>query len=282
MKNEIPLRKKRSISEMLNDSFAYFRFHFKPLIKANIRYSGPFFFAGIILQSLVSLLIFLTDISSSFMSTYLIIANILVFIGFSLQIPIVVAYQKISLSSPKSEIKTKDIYNSIKPFFFRYITSFILLTLFISLASFILVVPAIYFMIALSLVFFIIGVEGKNSWPALHRSMSLINNFWWKSFSFYFLMILIIIFIGITSYIPGMLLLIFYRVIPAFDNTGSSSIEFATFVLSITGSIGASVFYLLHALQICSVGINYFSIVEAKEEVFLKEKIASMEEKCID
>jgi len=276
MQTEFNLREKRRAGHIINDTFHYFRIHFKPLMKSILAIAGPFIILGAVFFGYFYHVLFSSSISktnpSPYTGLYMLIGMLLLFIAMVLQHGIVASYMHLSLSRHKNDISYKDIRKHVKQKFFTYFFGMVLIYIILFISMFIFLIPSIFFLIALSLFFFTVSVEDKGIGSGISRSISLINGHWWKSFGTYFIMYMIVSTMISLIYIPLMVISGFNTVI-ALNPEGGSDLNIVPFLFSIGMPIILIISSLLSSVLLITMGVNYFSIVEEKEEIGLKQQI---------
>ncbi len=284
MQKEFNLREKRGLGQSVSDTFDYFKIHFKPLMKIVLFVAGPIFLVASILmglfyfnlgnQMLAKDMNFYSSASTAIISAAEIFIGLLLFgVGAVVLNGLVVEYMKLSLTRQKQDIALKDVTDALKKRFGYYLLSTFLIILFIFIGAFIFIIPAIYLSIVFSLYFPIMAIENKNTGDALGRCFSLMGGFWWKSIILFSLMGLIQSAFSYTVSIP----FIAYSFTDALSNTdvtqmaGNLYVSMAIYmpVLFLANSLS-------YTLSAVAAGVNYFSIVEHKEEVGLKERIEAI------
>lgn len=296
MQAKLNLRKKRTVSEMVSEIFNYLKIHIFNIFKALLIFAGPFYIVGSIFigrfyGNLFSMIETMVDPDPSTFIT-LIPATILLMIGSIAFIGVIVGYMKLSLTLDKKEITLGLVYNEIRKYFWKYLGANLLVMFGIVIVVFLLgtlltiVVPVlgvfvmmfgmIYIMIALSLFPFPIGIEESSAFNGITRSFQLIKNNWWRTFGFYILVSII------QSFMAGVIFMPIYII--SMFNAFSSSITEGTppdmqqigFLFSIIMPIIMFISLFFYSFTGVGMGINYFSLVEQKEEVGLKEEIEAM------
>lgn len=287
------LRQKRDVPGMVSEIFNYLKIHIWNIVKAILIFAGPFYIVGSIffgkfygnMMSVIE-----TDPMAVLSSMAKILpASLIMIFGYLIFLAVIVSYMKLSLTLSKNEITLGLIYNDAKQYLWKYVGANLLLFIGIMLASIILgialtiispvlgflmfMVGIIYVIIASSLFPFAIGIENANVFESIGRSFKLIKNNWWRTFAYYILVSII------QSFMAGIIMMPIYIIgfyktfssaimegaIPNFDQLGA--------ILTILLPIVTFVNLFFYAFTGVGMGINYFSLVEQKEEVGLKEQI---------
>jgi hypothetical protein len=279
MRKEFILRRKRGIGDIISDSFSYFRIHFLSITKTILVIAMPFLLAGAILigffyselfQSIATNPAALPD----YKAVNLILGLFLLFVGYLLQQAVVVEYMKVSEKTEKKEITFKAIFAGIKKNVLNYFLGSILIYIIMAAATLAFFLPGIFLLISFSIYFYVISIENKDPGAAIGRSINLIWGSWWKSFLAYFVINLIISAVSYIIIIPFMLI---------FTVGGLSSSDpyafmqnmYQLYSLIMPVLIVASSIFM--SLMFIAFGMNYYSLVEYREEVGLKQQIEEIE-----
>ena len=280
MQDEFTLRQKRGIGDTVSATFSYLKIHFIPLMKVLIIIPTAFILIGSI-----SLGIFYGELFDSIaqsnmnpdfgFSGFMFIAMLLLFLGLILFQGSIIEYMKISLTKSPSEIQLSHILDGLKKKIGYYIAGSILIYIIVVVGTVLLILPGILLIVVFSVYFFAIGIDDKDPGSAISRSFELVWGNWWKSFAIYFIMYLITMAIVYVLYIPFS----FLPFLSGFSSGDPSAIQegmgtYMTYFMPIMSMISSYTGVILFV----AVGINYFSLVEEKEEVGLKERIEAIEE----
>lgn len=280
MQNEFTLRKKRGIGDVISDSFSYYRIHFVQLMKVLLVIPTPLIIIGAIFTG-----IFYSDfLQSTFTNNrsgmesnlpYLFLGFFILGLGYLLLQVVVVEYMNISEKEEKANITFSMIINALKKNLLNYILGFLLLLLILSVGIVFFILPGIFLYVIFSIYFYPIAVERKDPGASIKRSFELIWGKWWFSFVIYLIMSIIVSSITYALSFPLALLTGFSGFSSQDPQVLQESLNtFATVQFPIQMIISS----LLASLFIVAIGINYYSIVEEKEEIGLKQKIDAIEE----
>lgn len=296
MQAKIDLRKKRTVSDMVSEIFNYLKIHILNIFIGLIIFAGPFYivgsiFIGAFYGNLFSMIgtVGEPDITNMFT---LIPAILCFMVGGVLFQAVIVAYMKLSLTLEKTEITLGLVYNDVRTYFWKYFGAnllfffgvvmvmviLIIILTFISpvLGAFASMFGIFYIMIAFSLFPFSISIENTSVINSIGRSYQLIKGHWWRTFGYYILVSII------QSFMAGIIMMPIYII--GFYNTFSSAITDGTapdmtqvgVIFSIVMPIVMFINLFFYSFTGVGLGINYFSLVEIKEEVGLKEQIELM------
>jgi hypothetical protein len=204
----------------------------------------------------------------------------------------IIGYMKLSLSYDRKEITLGMVYGEIKKQFWRYFFSYLLLVVGVIITlgipagllyflspvfiPFVIMIGMTYLMIALSIYPYTIGIENAPILKSFQRSFHLIKGKWWRTFGYYILLSilqgLLVYVIMIPVYIIG-----FYDLFASAISTGTQPDPQHMFnIISIVIPIMMFIQLFFYAFTAIGMGINYFTLVEIKEEVGLREQIEAM------
>lgn len=276
------LRQKRDLGEILSATFSFIRLHFKYLFKNILIIAVP-----IMLLSSYSIYLFYDNMFKNINQNYKpnplgMMENMLFMmlaVGFAVLIlnAVVVEYFRLSLEYDRKEIVPRLIIDGLKKRILRYLGMSILMLLMILIGSLFFIIPGIYLGVALSLVFFIIGIENTDIGDAISRTFTLIKGYWWRSFGLYILAGIIQTVLSYAIILPISIGTSIISAQSVLTNSGSPQ-QFGV-IMAITTAISFFIMILTRVFTLLVIGINYFSIVEAKEEVYLSKQIEQINNK---
>jgi hypothetical protein len=300
MKQVFNLRKKRTASESISDTFFYLKVHFWNMAKGLLVYVGPFFLIGGVLSGIFNAQFLDFDTTPGYYSPlYFVslgISALFYGIGGIVMQAYLVEYMRLGLNYTKEELTLQRVGEAIRQRFWSYLgVNFVFMVLFVIamvipmmlsvIASFlgplIVFILMLYVFVAFSLYPFAMGVEQIGFFEAYKRSHVLIRNNWWKSFGYY---ILIFIIQGVMTGVIMMPIygVVFYKTFSQAIHTGvapePTTMSTLVIVLSQVVYFVMLVFYSFTGV---GFGLHYFSLVEHKEEIGLGEQIEAMN-KSID
>ena len=140
-------------------------------------------------------------------------------------------------------------------------------TILIIIAFLLLIVPGIYFMIAITFIQAIIIIEEQPVFKSFSRSITLISGKWWSTFG-------LVVVMGIIS---GLMQLIF--TIPTYVNAAIKvlhksaemlAFDWGTILTNMVSTVGIT---LLYPLIFIAIAFQYFNLVERRESQGLKQQI---------
>lgn len=269
MNNTLPkklnLREKRTFSEMISMTFEFIKVNIRIISRSFLIFALPL----IVLGSLVSYLFGLSSSSVGVNS----LGNIFTIAGtlfYSLSLNVIVS-RYADMENP-SELTISDIWKQISQNIVAYIGGSFIVGIIVILAFIMLVVPGIYVGIASSFTFFIIVHEHKGSTDSLKRSFDLVKGYWWGTFGFLFIMMLIQVTIMYSLIVP----LAFLSIWIARPLASGGVNEGYTILIGLITLVSALFYTFISFILNVAVAVKYFSIVEEKENTGLQEEIDAM------
>ena len=276
MQAEIRLRKKRGFGDIISTSFDYLKVHWKKLLKYVILTILPIYVLGGFVMASGSTSF--AGINTGTVDTVGIILRIygglfIIMGGFVMMTWMVVEYMRLSLKLNKEEITYRKVMGGLKKSLGYYILGSILVGIITSVSFMFFFIPAIYFGVVFSIFFFALGVERIDPGAAISRSFELIRGHWWYTFLLFFPVGIIQAAIAYSLHIP------FHALLFAQTYFGFETGEFNTglaIIMAISGAAGAIIGSITQIYPVIACGVNYFSLVEYREELGLKERIEAI------
>ena len=275
MNQPIELRKSRDFGQIINDSFAFFKENFKPLISYLFIITGLFLIASTATNIFYYLKIIdvynpnpnEASIFSSFSSSYIfsVLLNGVVtgltqaFIHLT-----ALCYMSVYLQKGNKQPTFDEVWGYFKYYFLRVMGSGILIVLLMCVAFVACIIPFFYVMPIFYLILPIIVIENSSFKYAFNKSFKLIKDNWWFVFGVIFVMALIVgMAVGIAS-IPISVVTI-----------GSKFFSLKGFTMPILIIFSAlhSLVTLAYALLSIAICMCYFTLSEQKEGLGLLNRI---------
>lgn len=275
MSKQIKLRVERDFSESISTTFDFLRYNFKMIMTLLVRIPGPLLIFSVFL--IIPYYINAFDMTSKGIvdfdpttMTLFGIGMLIYFVASILSILAVNEFIGLYLKSESPELITvKDVYAKVKTHFWEYLGGYLLLGLIVMVGFVLLFIPGIYLGVALMLTFSVITIEKVGVFDGISRSYKLIAGNWWSTFGLMFVIMILTVFIMYLFILPlGM--------ITGFLLVSSDFGWFASFSYGLVNSLTLVVSFFLSAIYFIAINIKYFSLVEQKEQVGLKEQIEEM------
>jgi len=276
MQAEIRLRKKRGFGDIISDAFDYFKIHWKNLFKYLSLTALPIYVLGSIVAGLG--MRFNPAVNSdpgkvmSFIA-FLYGGFFIIMLGFVFMTWIVIEYMNLSLHLSKDEITLKKVMKGLTKSLGYYILGTFLIGIILFVSAIFFMIPSIYFGVVFSIFFFAIGIERIDPGAAITRSFELIRGRWWYTF-------LLSIPVGIIQFsLTYSLLIPFHGAqwLRIYFSSSSDMLAVSTDLFSILSTVvGFIVMSLGYVFPAIACGVNYFSLVERREEKGLKERIEAI------
>lgn len=312
-KSDFVLYRKRDFSDVINATFAFITSEILPYLKAITLFCGiPILLTSILaawfsddIMGQVFAQILAGGENIEGMSTNPGILSLLYFTSFLAYlflIGITSAYMSLYSINGRGGFTSMDIWNEFASHFWPLLAIFILtailvagtggigvviimmitalagtgtlagLLIFLGSITFI-ILPVIYVMISFSLTPMVLFVEKRGIVSSFGRSFKLISGFWWLTFGIVFILLLIVTALSMLFSLPVMIAG-FIKGYFAMSGEGSGdSHSVALIVTSVLSGLGQ---YLVYAILLIGVGVQYFSLREQKDNRDLFQKVSEM------
>ena len=281
----IEFRKERDFGQLISASFDFIKAEFKTLMRLLVYIAGPMLVLSLVISIPASINTLVLLYGNSFANNpdptqlfgsvgWTSFASI--FQGFAVLLFFVSVYEYIKLYvNGENEISVKDVWLKVKKNFWMYFGAGILVSLMIGAGIVFLIIPGIYLAVAVSFTFMVVTMERVDAGKAIGRSFDLIKGNWWSTFGYYLVNVLIQSLIIYTIALPLSALNITF--LTGYFATGAETLpiwyylvygllSFVSTVLAVAGSL----------IMYVAISFKYFSLVEAKEQIGLKQQIAQM------
>jgi hypothetical protein len=287
---DIDFKKERSIGEVINASFTFFVNNFLPLIKYALTFSFPFFVLGLILIGSTFVRLFL-DQDYFMYNSYgykirMFISSIILSVGLIILITSVLAYVRIYINNGREAITRSEIWKLVRRKFFPMVGLYlmfgfiiaILLVIFLSMLSAIdsgtvTIVFLLSFIASFLSVFFYsstaIILKDISAPESLSKSFEMITGTFWFTLGLIVIMIILIFILGLLSSVPSIVI----GYLSSYFNIG---ILFSQIISVIFTAVNLIIIFLAFMAFLSMKAIQYYNVVEKREQTSLKEKLDSI------
>lgn len=268
MKQQLELRRIRDFGEIINDTFTFLKENFKPLFKALFIICGIFILAGGASTALTQLGAIGMATAKLDPTTYgnktqflgyfvtaMISTVILMFAQFSIYL-VTLCYISVYLEKKGETPTFAEIWGYYKYYFLRILGGGVLIFILFGIGLVLCVIPGLYLMPPLYLIFPIIVMENTSFSYGFNKSFSLIRDNWWMVFGLIIVMSLIVGVLGALVNIPIQLITTAQLFL--------SLKSFTTPVIIIL-SVLKNVIMLTYTLPAIALTMCYFSLSEQKD-----------------
>lgn len=276
--NYIQFKKRRELGEILSDTFAFVRGNFKDLFTVLIRTSLiPFILvilASVYYQYVIGNISEITPYSAVFSLGGLGLAGLLFYATSSAT---VYSFIKEYDSTKGKLLNLEYVVSEAKSNIGNMIGLTLLAYLMLIFGLIFFVIPGIYFLVPLTVVFPILLFKETTIFGALGESFKLIKGFWWVTFG---TVIVIAIIIGVMSFafsVPALIYNVTKMVITSSNEgtlTSGNPGDFIYLTLSALGSAGSN---LLSIVFLVAIGFVYYDLDEEQNRTGLKQKIEELD-----
>lgn len=265
----------RNLNESINITFAFLKQEFRLFSKAVLFIAGPIILLSSIFYTAWTFFtpkLTNTPFTVGFFSFFNFSLSIEYFFNlllsmFSISIlgSVTNSYVWLYKSKGKENFYLKDIKDlSLKKFLSFWLLSFLVLS--ITAFSFLLIIPGIYVIVALSICYPVYMNENIQISDTIPRCFSLIKQNWWKTMLLILVFIIISFIIEVLFFIPQTILRSFFQVNGI--NSFSASIFFSIF-----STIGIFLSNITYTFLFLGLSFHYFSLMESSESTSLQNRI---------
>ena len=272
--NEFKLQKYRDLGDILTDSFAYIRVHYKSLGKALLFLVLPFYLlSGLLVggaySSFINAIMNNPDTSmEALMGGDFFIGMLL--LAFSSCALLTATLTHMKLAHEHDDVEFDELFSSFgRNFFTLFILYFvIIIALFFSFMLFI--IPGIYVGIKLFVAPAVAVLEEKNPFEAIGRSWDLVQGHWWFTFATYIVMNII------SSFMSYILIIPFSIIIGFVSASGAAESGMIGTGMGMAYGFILIVASLFSVLMLIAMGLQYFNLIERKEGRGLRAQIEEL------
>lgn len=276
------LHRVRDFGEIINDSFAFFKDNFKPLMKPLLIICGFFILLGTVSYAFMqtSMLNFVSSNMNgqagpgtfnntpysdpSYIAGTLLWYICLIFYMLSVYL-ITYSYIAIYKDKPNGEKPTlEEVWGYYKYYFLRALGSSILTGIVVGIGTILCILPGIYLFTVLILLLPIMIMENGSFSYAFSKSFTLIKNNWWLTFGTIFVVSLIVGFAGAIVQIPISILTVSKMLL---------KFSFPVFPIMLIFGLLANLMMLFYCLMAIAISLCYFSYSERKDGTGLLNRI---------
>lgn len=274
----LPLHKVRSLTEIVEVVIDTLRLHYKPLAMGVIRYAGPWLVMSIAMSALLLSRLFNLNEEDPFASVW----NSLV--QLSAQLPLVVAYAASQMMATSYLLlndrlgrapSVEELHEDVKGRMGTALGTSILAALVLIGAAILLIFPAIYLAVPMSLVYVIRHVESMSFGQALTRARTLTKDMWWWTFAVLIVLFLLQAMIGWIGSLPvGLMTMI--SLFTELEGGATTPSTLSMILLILAQSISTIVSAFAALIGLTTTVYLYFSHRERIEGTTLLERIQSI------
>ncbi len=277
MNDKINFHEAREFGDLISATFQFIRQNFKPLGKALLFIAGPFvLLTGLFTSTVIIKLMSngnptqITSISEwiNSMATYSLLNYVFLFITNTVMAGVVyeylIFYEKFGLDG----FTFNDLLDELKADSLHILGISFFTTLLIFAGMFLFFIPGIYLAIILSPAIFVLLYEQKNVFESFDRCRHLMSGYWWFTFGYLFILVIIQSVLAILIGIPHSILtdtLMF--------NSSSGHLSNSSQIILMASSILTSVTNFLYTIPMIGIAFHYFNLVERKEGTGLMNRI---------
>ncbi|MCE7054326.1 hypothetical protein LZF95_06545 [Algoriphagus sp. AGSA1] len=270
----LELRTKRELGTILSDSFTFIRINITPLWNVLLKTSGVFFVLTVLLSGLYQYVY-----TASYMTTdplYFFVVLLLMMLGS------VLFYASVSSGvyafmqnyiETKGNIQEEVIIQNARTKIGHLVLLSVMCYMLIVLGFLFFVIPGIYFMVPVFMVFPVFCFLGMGKIDSIRAAFKLISGYWWVTFGTILVLSIVIGIISFVFQLPSTVYLGTKTFFSAVDGNGEVSGDFIYLLLATISSAASN---LISIVMVVAFGLIYFDLDEEKNRTGIKAKLEEL------
>lgn len=293
---KIDFYKKRPFSDKLNITFVFLRENAWPYLKVQLLIAGPILLLVNIAAGRKQLAMFdssvekmqidpdgfMIDMFGDMFGAYslVLIAGL---VASSLVPALCYGYMKAYRERPPEGITIAHVTRDMWPNFFSMLGYGIIAGMVIIISAFFLIIPAIYFMVVLSLGAAIICFEKTDPFTAFGRCFTLIKDKWFSTAGLVLVVFIIAYLINALFSLPQLVLMGLWTLLTL--ESGNPSVDMPAYMSSLQilfAVLQSFAGIITYSLVYIALAFQYFNLVERRESPGLMARIGAMDEQTYE
>ncbi len=266
----------RDLGDILTDTFQYVRVYYKSLLKGLFFFVAPLYLIQAFLMEGYASELFASilnpsntqDLGELFGWRYFTSMGITLL---SYAVLSLVTFNHLYFTEEGEEPITTDLLEDSGILILRFLGLYVVMMFILFFSALFFIIPAIFLGIRLSLASSVIVLEKRGVFESLGRSWELTQNYWWATFTLFFIMYIIILFSSYVLILPTTLVSIFLT-----DSGTINDPQGYLSLFTIFSAISTAVSSLFVSLFHISFALQYYNLVERKEGGSLRAKIEGL------
>lgn len=274
MEGKINFQETRDIGELISVTFEFIKENFIPLGKALLYIAGPFvLLSGIFTSTVVIKMMVKYPVNShvslseliKHMSSYSLVNYVFMFITNSVIAAVVYEYIVLYIDRGPEGFDLADLIEFLKEDALTLLAVMLLSSLLITAGFVLFFIPGIYLAVIMSPIIMVVLYERTSFPDAFNRSLHLVMGYWWFTFGFLLVMIIIQIVLMMAISLP------INVISQAFIGPATGSMTKSSQIALMVTSVISSVNYFLYAIPMIGMAFHYFNLVQRKEGIGYRE-----------
>ncbi|MCW8811101.1 MAG: hypothetical protein OQK64_09110, partial [Ignavibacteriaceae bacterium] len=255
---KIEFRKVRDFGGLLGVTFDYIRQNFKLLFKSNLLIGAPFILLAGVFMGLYQSSLFNFRVQPEIEQFGIPFLFSMFFMMLSYLVITIVTYSHLILykTSEPGNFDIDDVWQMVKRNFWMILFTGIGYSILAFIGFIFLIIPGVYFSIALSIIFIVRLEERLDFFDSVSRCIKIVSGNWWFTFGIIIVVGMIQGFLGFVLYVPNYIVTIFLAFAGVDSSTGDTGR-----VLYIISSIIASLGVLLYSISTIAIAFQYYNLV---------------------
>ncbi len=270
----LELRTKRELGTILSDSFTFIRINKTPLWNVLLKTSGVFFVLTVLLSGLYQY-----AYTASYMTTdplYFFVVLLLMMLGS------VLFYASVSSGvyafmqnyiETKGNIQEEVIIQNARTKIGHLVLLSIMCYMLIVLGFLFFIIPGIYFMVPVFMVFPVFCFLGIGKIDSIRAAFKLVSGYWWVTFGTILVLSIVIGMISFVFQLPGTVYLgakTFFSVVEGNEELSGD------FIYLLLATLGSAASNLISIVMVVAFGLIYFDLDEEKNRTGIKAKLEDL------
>lgn len=287
MQNATPiqLRQYRDFGQLISTTFQFLRQNWRPLFRAIGVICLPIglisgFLIGKSMGDIQRVSMANVEFTGVTQLLPMIIGYVLLLLTLVLLIAIVYEYLRAYEQGENHGITTADLWKRAIAQIGSYIGISLLMGILVVIGTLLCIIPGIYLFVALSLAYMVHAIERKGVIDSMKRSHQLITDRWWETFGLIIILGLIQSVIAYALMIPTMILsfVIGFNSLDGGQPDQEQFLGWYSIMMALMMTVNMLVTFLTYPIMAVALGLKYYSIVEEKEGLGLRQKIQGFEQ----
>ncbi len=288
----VQLHQYRDLGQIISATFQFIRENWRPLYRAIATICLPIglvggFLIGRTMMDLQEMTLDMdTTMYQSVVSSYMgnglpmILGYLMLAFASIMLFAIVYEYLGAYHRNEHNGITTADLWRRSLAQIWSYLGMTILMGILLGIGFVLCILPGIYAAVALSFTFMAHAIERTDVLASMKRSNDLVKERWWETFGLIFIVVLIQSVISYALMLPTTIISFVVGVNSFIDVEEGSAPDLSWYpiFMAITVMLNMIVTLLTAPIMAISMGLKYFSVVEEKEGLSIRQKIQGFEQ----
>ncbi|WP_192346139.1 hypothetical protein [Algoriphagus sp. Y33] len=270
----LELRTRRELGTILSDSFTFIRINITPLWNILLKTSGVFFVLTVLLSGLyqyANTAFWITTDPLYFVLVFLLmmLGSVLFYASVSAAI---YAFMQNYIDT-KGNVQEEVVIQNARAKIGHLVLLSVMCYLLIILGFMFFIIPGIYFMVPVSMVFPVFCFLGMGKIDSIREAFKLVSGYWWVTFGTILVLFIVMGIISFVFQLPGTVYLgtkTFFSVIEGNEELSGD------FIYLLLATLGSAASNLISIVMVVAFGLIYFDLDEEKNRTGIKAKLEDL------